>query len=75
MPAGITASVQGIQGNIVSEIDEAKADILASVEAIRDDTRAAAAGSSQASTMALVAAGLAALAVVLIIVVLVRKRG
>ena len=75
VPAGITASVQGIQGNIVSEIDEAKADILASVEAIRDDTRAAAAGSSQASTMALVAAGLAALAVVLIIVVLVRKRG
>lgn len=75
VPTGLTASVQGIQGNIVSEIDEAKSDILASVESIRENTQAAAAGSSQASTMALVAAGLAALAVVLIIVVLVRKRG
>ena len=75
VPADLTASVQGIQGNIVSEIDEAKSDILASVESIRENTQAAAAGSSQASTMALVAAGLAALAVVLIIVVLVRKRG
>lgn len=75
VPAGLTASVQGIQGNIVSEIDEAKNDILTSVESIRENTQSAAAGSTQASTMALVAAALAALAVVLIIVVLVRKRG